>query len=211
MKRMAGNFLIGLSIVCMAATVLMIGLNLADLLTDPPKTLSEDDRTELTAGVLFIGVLIALEVAMFLCGRYLRRTGPDHPAEETVQRSPTRPLPLIIYLAGSIGIGLLASFGGKILPSSKILFFLIGQPQVLTQLIFGGILGIKLGGGAVRQAIMVAANLLYFLALFYPVYSIKTMDRAVEVVRYKQMKILLIIIGSVHLLMAMVIAMLIRA
>jgi hypothetical protein len=207
MKRVVGSFLIGLSIVCFAATVLMFVLSFADR----PENPTEDDRTSFVAFLLFVGVLIVLEAAMFLCGRYLRRTGPALPAEEAVQRRPVRPLPMMVYLMGSLGIGLLASFGGKILPSSKALLFLIGQPQVLTQLIFGGILGLKLGGGTVRQAVMMAANLLYFLVLFYPVYSIATMDRAVEVVRYKQMKILLGLFLGVHILMAMVIAMLIRA
>jgi len=208
---MVGNFLIGLSVVCLIATALIIVLGLVELLTKRTRSFSEDDQTELTAGVLLIGVFIALEVVMFLCGRYLRRSGSGRSAEEIAQRSPIRPLPLMVYLAGSLGIGLLASFGGKILPSSKALAFLIGQPQVLTQLVFGGILGLKLVEGAVRQVIMIAANLLYFLVLFYPVYSIATMNRAVEVVRFKQMKILLGIFVGVHILMAMVLAMLLKA
>ncbi|MFC1634001.1 hypothetical protein ACFL5Z_04105 [Planctomycetota bacterium] len=207
MKRLAGNFLIGLSIVCFVTTVLWIGSGLADM----PEELSEKNRTMLAVGLLLAGVFIALEVAMFLCGRYLRRSCPDRVAEEIVQRSPTRPLPLMIYLAGSLGIGILASFGGKVLPESKALLFLIGQPQVLTQLIFGGFLQIKLSGGVLTKALTVAANLLYFPALFYPVYCIATMNRALEVVRYKRMKILLILFFGVHILMAMAIAMLIRA
>ncbi|MBN2317033.1 MAG: hypothetical protein JXM79_24110 [Sedimentisphaerales bacterium] len=211
MRRMAGNLLMGLSIVGMVATALIIVLGLVELLTKRAGSLSEDDQTELTASVLLIGVFIALEVAMFLSGRYLRRTGPGRPAEETVPCSPTRPIPLMVYLAVSLGIGLFASFGSKMVPASKALAFLIGQPQVLTQLIFGGILGLKLVEGAVRQAIIVAANLLYFLVLFYPVYSIATMNRVVEVARFKQMKILLAIFVGVHILMAMVLAMLVKA
>jgi len=207
MRRMAGNFLIGVSIICLAATVLWIGSGLADM----PEELSEKNRTMLAVGLLLAGVFIVLEVAMFLCGRYLRRSGPDLPAKETVQSRPVRPLPLMIYLVVSLGIGLLASFGGKILPSSKALALLIGQPHVLAQLIFGGLLQIKLSGGTMTKVLTVAANLLYFPILFYPVYCISTMDRAVEVVRYKQMKILLAIFIGVHILMAMVMAMLIRA
>ena len=207
MRRMAGNFLIGLSIACLAATVLWIGSGLADMPEEP----SEKNRTMLVVALLLAGVLIILEVAMFLSGRYLRRSSPVLPAEESAERSPIRPLPLIVYLAISLGAGLFASFGGKIVPGSKALAFLIGQPQVLTQLLFGGILGLKLGGDAVRQAVMVTANLSYFLAFFYPVYSIKTMDRTLEVARFKRMKILLGLFVGVHILMAMVIAMLIRA
>ena len=197
----------GLSIVCLAATVLWIGSGLVEL----PENPSEKNRTMLAVGLLLAGVFIALEVVMFLSGRYLRRTGSVRPSEEIAQRSPTRPVPLMVYLAVSLGIGLLASFGGKVLPSSKALAFLIGQPQVLTQLVFGGILGLKLVDGVVRQIIMIVANLLYFLAFFYPVYCIKTMNRAVEVVRYRQMKILLAIFVGVHILMAMVLATLLKA
>ena len=207
MRRMAGNFLIGLSIVCFAATVLWIGPGLADM----PEDLSEKNRLQLALGLLLAGVLVALEIAMFLSGRYLRRTSPGRPAEEIAQRSPTRPAPLMVYLTVSLGISLLASFGNKILPASKALFLLIGQPQFFAQLLFGGILGLKLGGGAFRQVLIVTANLLYFPAFFYPVYSIATMNRAVEVVRYKQMKILLILFVGVHILMAMVMAMLVKA
>jgi hypothetical protein len=207
MKRTAGNFLIGLSIVCLLVTVHWIGSGLADM----PEHPSEKNRTMLAVGLLLAGVFIALEVAMFMCGRYLRKSCPRRAAEETVKRSPTRPLPLIIYLAVSLGIGILVSLGNRVLPEMKALLFLIGQPQVLVQLIFGGLLQIKLGGGAMTKALTVAANLLYFPVLFYPVYCIATMDRTVEVVRYKRMKVLLILFVGVHILMAMVIAMLIRA
>jgi hypothetical protein len=199
--------LIGVSIVGLAATVLMVVLSFAER----PENPSEDDQTSFVAFLLFMGVLVLLETVLFLSGRYLRRSSPDQDVTEaTVKCSRVRPLPLAVYLAGGIGIGLFASFGGKILPSSKALAFLIGQPQVLTQL-FGGILGLKVVEGAARQVITITANLLYFLALFYPVYGMVTTDRAVEVARFKWMKILLILFGGVHVLTAMVLAMLLRA
>ena len=93
----------------------------------------------------------------------------------------------------------------------KALFFVIGQPSVLAQLIFGGLMGIKLGGGAMTHVIIIAFNLLYYAALFYPVYRIVTMDRNVEVIRYRLMKTLLVIFVGVHILMGFVLAMLVRA
>jgi len=191
----------------MAATVLSIVLNVADW----PENPTEDDRTTFMAFLLFTGVLFALEAAMFLCGRYLRHPSPGRAAEQTEKRSRTRPLPLIIYLTGSIGIGILASLGTRVLLQVKELGFLIGQPHFLTQLLLGGLLGIKLEGGTTTHIIMTAANLLYFLVLFYPVYGMATTDRALEAVRYKRMKTLLILFGSVHVLMAMVLAMLMMA
>jgi len=85
---------------------------------------------------------------------------------------------------------------------------------VLAQLIFGGlggIIGFKLGGGVITNVIMIAFNLLYYLALFYPVFRIVTMDRNEEAVRYRLMKTLLVIFVSVHILMIFVMAMLVRA
>jgi hypothetical protein len=207
MKRTIGSVLIVLSVVCMAATALSIILNLAYW----PEKPTEDDRTTFTAFLLFAGVLFIVEAVMFLCGRYLRHPCPARAAEETEKRSRTRPLPLIIYLTVSIGIAVVASLGTRVLPQIKALGFLIGQPHLLTQLILGGLLGIKLDGGARTHVILAAANLLYFSALFYPIYRMATMDRAVEVVAYKRMKTLLFLFGGVHVLTAMVLAMLLMA
>jgi hypothetical protein len=207
MKRTAGTFLIALSIICIAATVLLIALNLVDW----PENPTEDDRTTFTAFLMFACVLFALEVVMLLCGRYLLHPCPGRIAEETPKQGRRRLLPLAMYLVGSIGIAILASMGTRVLPQIKALAFLIGQPQVFAQLILGGFLGINMDGGIMTHATMVTANLLYFPALFYPVYRIATMDRAVEVVSYRRMKTLLILFASVHILIALVLAMLLRA
>lgn len=207
MKRTIGSVLIALSIVCTVATVLSIILNLADWPANP----TENDQTTFMAFLLFTGVLFALEAAMFLCGRYLRHPSPVGVPEQTEKYSRIRPLPLIIYLTGGIGIAVLASLGTRVLPQIKTIGFLIGQPHLLTELFLGGLLGIRLDGGATTHIIMTAANLLYFLALFYPVYGIVTTDRALEAVRYKRMKTLLILFGGVHVLTAMALAMLLMA
>ena len=207
MKRTIGSVLIVLSIVCMAATALSIVLSLAYRPANP----TEDDQTTFMAFLLLTGVLFALEAAMFLCGRYLRHPSPGRAAEQSEKRTPTRPLPLIIYLTGSITIAVLATLGTRVLPQIDALGFLIGQPYVLTQLFLGGLLGINLEGDTVRSTIMAAANLLYFLALFYPVYGIVTTNRTLEPVRYKWMKTLLILFVGVHVLTAMALAMLMKA
>jgi len=209
MKRIIGIFLIVLSIVFAAATVLWFVAGLANM----PKNPSEDDRTILSAMILFFIVLLALECAMFLYGRYLRRRYPAEVPKQTKVPPGKRLLPLIASLGCSIAITiflLLAKEFFKI----KVLFFVIGQGWVLAQLIFGtlgGIIGFKLGGGVIRQVIMIAFNLLYYLALFYPLFRIMTMDRNVEVTRYRLMKTFLAIMAGVHILMGFVMAMLVRA
>ena len=92
---------------------------------------------------LFAVVLIILEAALLMYGRYLRHPSRDRDIQQTFKPRRMRPLPLVVYLAGSIGIGILASLGTIVLPQIKALGFLIGQPNVLTQLIAGGLLGIR--------------------------------------------------------------------
>lgn len=207
MKRIAGSFLIVFSIVCVAATLLWFGLGLADM----PENLNEDNRTMLFAMSLFFVVLLALECAMFLCGRYLRRRYPANRTKQTKTRHKRRLFPLIVYLGCSIAITIFIFLPTKGFLEIKALGFVIGQPSVLAQLIFGGLMGIKLGGGAMKHVIIIVFNLLYYLVLFYPVYRIVTMDRNVEVIRYRLMKTLLVIFVSVHILMGFVMAMLFRA
>jgi hypothetical protein len=207
MMRIIGNSLIVFSILFATATVLWFGLGLADM----PENPTEDDRTTFVAALLFAIVLIILEAALLMFGRYLRHPSRGRDIQQACKPRRIRPLPLVVYLAGSIGIGVVAGLGTTVLPQIKGLGFLIGQPNVLTQLIAGGLLGFKLDRGTMTHAIKVAANLLYFSALFYPVYGMVTTDRAVEVVRYKRMKTLLILLCSVHILMALVLAMLLVA
>ena len=207
MKHIIGNFLIVFSIICAAATVFWFGSGLADM----PENLSEDNRTMLYAMSFFFAVLLALECAIFLYGRYLRRHFPAKKPKQTKTRNKMRLLPLIVYLGCTIAITIFIFLPKKGILEIKALFFVIGQPSVLAQLIFGGLMGIKLGGGTMKHVIIIAFNLLYYLALFYPVYRIVTMDRNVEVIRYRLMKTLLVIFVGVHILMGFVLAMLVRA
>ena len=122
-----------------------------------------------------------------------------------------RLLPLALYLGIGIGIGLLAGLGHRILPTLGLFGFLICQPTFLVQILLGGVLGPSLEGRAAWQTILVAADLLYFVAFFYPVYSIVVMDRTAEVARYRRMKIILVLFGSVHLLIGLALAAVLRA
>ena len=209
MKRIIGNFLIVFSIVCAVLT----GLWIRPILTDLPENPSERIRQQMFYGLLIAVILLALECAMFLYGRYLRRRYTAEVPKQTKTRRERCLLPLIISLGCSIAITIFI-FLAKDFLEIKALFFVIGHGWVLAQLIFGslgGIIGFKLGGGVITRVIMIAFNLLYYLALFYPVFRIVTMDRKQEAVRYRLMKTLLIIFIGVHILMGFVMAMLVRA
>jgi len=209
MKRIAGNFLIVFSFVCLVITSLWI----RTILVDIPENPSERIRQQLFYGFLIAGVLLVLECAMLLYGRYLRRRYPGEVLKQTKTRRERCLLPLIISLGCSIAITIFIFLANKFL-EIKALFFVIGQGWVLAQLIFGslgGIIGFKLDGGVITHVIMIVFNLLYYLALFYPVFRIVTMDRNEEAVRYRLMKTLLIIFVGVHILMIFVMAMLVRA
>lgn len=207
MRRIAGTLLIALSIVLMAATLLWIVAGIAD----SPRALNEDQRSAFAAGLLFASVLFVLEAVMFLVGRYLRQAHPDRPAEAIKRPGGRRLLPLTVYLGGSITIALFAAFFRTESEILRPLFFLIGQPFIFAQLLFGGLLGIKLSGGAVTQTLIVATNLVYFPALLYPLYGVLTTDRVAEPVRFRRMTILLICLGSVHVLIGMAFAVLAKA
>jgi hypothetical protein len=207
MKRSIGNFLIIFSILCMAATIFWFGSGLADL----PENLSEDNRTMLYAMSFFFVVLLALECTIFLYGRHLRRRYPAELPKNTKTRRKRSLLPLVVSLGCSIAITTFIFFPKKGLFEIKALGFVIGQPSVLAQLIFGGLMGLKIGGGIMTDVITIAFNLLYFLILFYPVFRIVTMDRNVEVTSYRLMKTLLIIFVGIHILMGFAMAMLVRA
>ena len=176
-----------------------------------PENLSEDNRTMLYAMSCFFVVLLALQCATLFYRRYLRRNYPTKVSKQLKTRRKRRLSLLIVYIGCCIAITVFIFFPKKGLFEIKALGFVIGQPSVLAQLIFGGFLGLKLGGGLMTQIITIAFNLLYYLVLFYPVYSIVTLDRNVEPTRYKLMKTLLLIFIGIHILMGFVIAMLVRA
>jgi len=209
MKRIIGNFLIVFSIVCAVLTSLWI----RPILTDLPENPGERIRQQMFYGLLIAVILLTLECAMFLYGRYLRRRYPAEVPKLTKTLRERCLFPLVVSLGCSIAITILIFLANEFL-EIKALFFVIGQGWVLAQLIFGslgGIIGFKLGGGVITQVIMIAFNLLYYLALFYPVFRILAMDRNEEVTRYRLMKTLLIIFVSVHILMIFIMTILVRA
>ena len=75
MKKVAGNILVVLSIVCITVTIAWV---MSGLLNQPGNP-TEDERTTSIALWLFAGVpgvLLILEIVVFLCGFYLRKPAP---------------------------------------------------------------------------------------------------------------------------------------
>ena len=193
--------------------MVLTGLWTRTILIDLPENPSERIRQQIFYGLLIAVVLLALECAMFLYGRYLRRRYPAEVLKQTKIPRGRRLLPLVVSLGCSIAMTIFIFLTRKFL-EIKALFFVIGQGFVLAQLTLtslGEITGIKLGSGVIKHVIIITFNLLYYAALFYPLFRIVTMDRTVEVTRYKQMKTLLTIFVGVHILMGFVMAMLLRA
>jgi hypothetical protein len=210
MKRTIGNFLIIFSIISVALTFLWTRTILAEI----PENPSERIRQQMFFGLLIAAILLSLECAMFFYGRYLRRRYPAEVPKQMKTRRERCLLPFVVSLGCSIAITIFVFLPARKFLEIKALFFVIGQPFVLAPLILtslGELTGIKLGSGVIRHVIIITFNLLYYAALFYPVFRIATMDRKVEMTRYRLMKTLLVIFVAIHILMGFVIAMLVRA
>ncbi len=207
MRRIAGNVLIGLAVLGAVGAVVMAGVSIVEMRRTYP---TSDRYAVAEGGLLLAGALLGLEAILFLTGRHLRQPRPDRGPEVVGVHRRRRLLPLALYLGVSIGIGLLAGLGYRILPMLGPFAFLVCQPTFLVQILLGGFLGLRLEDGAARHAVLVVSNLLYFVAFFYPVYSMVVMDRAVEVARYRRMKTILILFGSVHLLIGLALASILR-
>ncbi len=208
MRRIAGTVLIGLAVLGAAGAVLLAGAAVVEM----SRTYPTSDRYAVAeGGLLLAGALLGLAAVLFLTGRHLRQPRADRGPEAMRAHRRRRLLPLAIYLGAGIGVGLLAGLGHRALPLLGPLAFLVWQPTFLVQILLGGVLGPSLEGRAAWQPILVAANILYFVAFFYPVYGIVVMDRVAETARYRLMKTILILFCSVHLLLGLALAAIMRA
>ncbi len=207
-RRLVGDVLIGLAVLGAAGAILLAGASIVEMRRTYP---TSDRYAVAEGGFLLAGALLGLEAILFLTGRYLRQPPPVHSPEVVGARRSRRLLLLVLYLGVSIGIGLLAGLGHRVLPALGPLGFLISQPTFLIQILLGGFLGPSLEGRAGWQTVLVAASLLYFAAFFYPIYSMVVMDRVVEASRYRRMKIILALFCGVHLLIGLALAAILRA
>ncbi|MCL5281576.1 MAG: hypothetical protein M1376_16890 [Planctomycetes bacterium] len=208
MRRIAGNVLIGLAVLGAAGTILLAGASLVEMHRTYP---TSDRYAAAEGGFLLAGAVLGLEGILFLTGRHLRQPRPERGPAAPGARRRGRVWLLALYLGGSMGIGLLAGLGHRVLLTLGPPAFLIYQPTFLVQILLGGVLGPSLEGRPGWQMILVATNLLYFVAFLYPIYSIMVMDRAVEAARYRRMKTILALFVSVHVLLGLALAAILRA
>jgi hypothetical protein len=208
MRHIAGNLAIALGIVLIAATSLW---GIVEIIGLPPNA-NEDQQGAAIAGVLFATALAVLGVVLCLTGRSLRQSPAIARAEEAEPPAKRlRPWPLALYLGGSVAIALFAAFIHRLPEFLRPLWLLVAQPFILTQLLLSGVFGLRFESAFAKQAVVTAVNLVYFPVLLYPLYRIRTMDRAAEPAGYRYMKTLLILFVSVHILIGMAFAILVRA
>ena len=199
MRRFAGILLMGLATMVAGATVIWVAGVIAGTAPDA----NEDQRTARDACVLFAGAMLAAEVVLFLIGRALYRRQTDEAAPQTKHATRRRWL-LVPYLVGSLGVGALAAFLPRnVWENLGPAGLLICQPYVLVQFIGGGLLGIKLSGDGMTNIVTVAANLIYFPILLYPLYRVLTLDREAQPQTDTLMRITLGLFLGAHILVAL--------
>jgi len=208
MRRLAGTLLMALAVLCAAGTLFIAAVAIIEMWRTRP---TADTHIVAFASLLLSGALLALAAILFLTGRFLRQPRPDGTMGAAPQRR-LRRLSLAVYLVGSVGIGLAAGFGFAMqLSALRPLALLIYEPTFVTELLLGGVMGFDLGSEPARQTILVGVNVVYFVALFYPVYSLVVMDRTAEVVRYRRMKTVGILFGAMHFLIGVAFVTMMRA
>lgn len=200
MRRITGNMLIAVAVLGAVGAILLAGVSLGQMGRTYP---TSDRYAAAEGGLRLAGALLGLDAILFLSGRSLRQSRPGRGPEGQGGHRHRRVLPLVLYLGVSMGIGLLAGLGPGIMSGLGPLAFLLYQPTFLVQILLGGVLGPTLEGRAEWRTVLVAANLLYFVVLFYPVYSLGVMDWRAEVARRRRMKAILILGAGVHVLIGL--------
>jgi hypothetical protein len=196
MKRYLGTVLIVFSVICILATFFLLGWGI----THPSQHPSNDRRQNdaLISAILLsaIGILGGL---LLISGLYLRRSSkPKHDDVAGVYNN-WRLFPLVLYLGGSIGLAMLGYLA--LLKDINIgpLWVLVSQPSSLFHIV-PNTLGFKLDSSIINNVLLVLFHIVYFMVLLYPLYRIVTLDRIREKTRIKLMKIILILLCSLHML-----------
>ena len=207
MKRYLGTALIVLSVICILATLFSIWWGI----THPFQHPSEDRRkVEALSSAIVLGILGILEGLLLIAGLYLRRSSKPKRGNGAGFHENRRLLPFALYLGGSIGVAMLGSLVFLRYINIGPLWVLVCQPSILFQLALGP-LGFKLSQSVTNNVLLVVFHIVYFTVILYPVYRVVTLDRALERVRIKRMKIILMLFCCLHLLVAFFLMVVARA
>ena len=208
MRRIAGTLLMALAGLCAAGTLFIAGVAIIEMWRTRP---TADTHVVAFAGLLLSGALLALAAILFLTGRSLRQPralgaiAADPPSQPPAAAGGLSGGQRWDRAGGRAGIcGAAFRFAAVDVPD-------LTSPLSLAELLVGGVLGLDFGSEPARQAILASVNCVYFVALFYPVYSLVVLDRTAEVVRYQRMKTLGILFGTMHLLIGLAFVAMMRA
>ena len=126
----------------------------------------------------------------------------SRPAGGTERRDNRRLRPLLLYLGASLGLATLGSLTSLRYINIGHLWLLVCQPFVLYQIAHGP-LGMKGAPPAATNILLVASHIVYFAAILYPAYRIATIDRSRDRPHMRPMTILLVLLCSLHVLVAL--------
>jgi len=210
MRRWAGGLLVLLSLVCVAATALWLALQIVDARRQVKANLGET----LLVGFLVGGAFLLLAGVLFWMGRQVRNPRPNGSAAAAVPHGPQDFWALLTYLGASVAVAAAAGIITARAPGEsavgRLLWCLSVPPSLLVQFARGSMSALRPTSGLTSGLILVY-HVLYFVAFFYPIYSMATLDRTVETIRYRRMKVLLGLFCSMHLLLAILFALMLRA
>lgn len=157
------------------------------------------------------GVLILFECILFLIGKYLTKVPYDDQIKNSNKQNNRKLVPFIIYLGGSIAIGLFYVIGAVAkLPHIKVLGVIFFPPIFLGQFIFS-VFGVKIQPGLLQNIVNAVFCSLFYLGFFYPLYYLSSTSREYKPKFYKLMKIFLVIFCAVFVLLTVFYMALIKA
>jgi hypothetical protein len=197
MRKIAGEILVILSILFMAIITLGVLFELDDIIAG----ITEGSPWIILLVILLDGTFFIVWIIVFLFGQYLKYPYLPiiHQSQEK-KKDISHPFLLVIFLAVSIGIAIMSTLGTGIEPQIKSMWILIGQPRILAMLMMGLIGRFSYNINVITNPVMAFISLIYFIAFFFPIYRLITIKRAIEIARFRRMKLLLILFIILHIL-----------
>ena len=146
--------------------------------------------------------------------RQVRNPRPNDSAAAAVPHGPQDFWALLTYLGASVAVAAAAGIITARAPGEsavgRLLWCLSVPPSLLVQFTRGSMSALR-PTSSLTSGLILIYHVLYFAGFFYPIYSMATLDRTVETIRYRRMKVLLGLFCSMHLLLAILFALMLRA